>query len=234
MILRLSLLALVLMPFSASAAERAYSIGSFDRVRVEGPFDVRLTTAQSPRARAEGPTRSIEGLDIRVEGTTLIVRAGINGWGEQPVAGNQGAPVIIVSTSAIRNAIVLGGGRLSITGPLRGQRIELSVTGNGTIDAGAIDADLFTAAMYGSGTMKLGGRGAKVRLVANGTGGIDATALSAGDLTLLLDGPGQVQATARSTANVTSTGIGAVTVYGKPACTVKAAGPVSCGKLPAP
>lgn len=234
MIRRLSAIALLLLPVSAGAAERTYSIGSFERVRVEGPFEVRLTTGQSPRARAEGPTRSIEGLDIRVEGTTLIVRAGINGWGEQPVAGNQGAPVISVSTGAIRDAIVLGGGRLSIAGPLKGQRIELSVTGSGAIDAGAIQADLFNAAVYGSGTMKLGGRGAKVRLVANGTGGIDATALSAGDLTLSLDGPGQMQATARSTANVTSTGIGTVTVYGKPACTVKAVGPVSCGKLPTP
>ena len=236
MIRLLPALLLLLLPVSAGAADRTYSVGSFDRVRVEGPFQVQLLTGKSPGARASGDTRVIEGLDIRVEGTTLLIRAGINGWGEQPVAGNKAAPVITVSTSAIRGAIVIGGGRLSVTGPIRGQRIDLSVNGSGAIDAGAIQADQFNATMLGSGSMKLGGRAAKVQLTTNGTGGIDATALSASDLILLLDGPGEMRATARFTAKVTTTGLGAVTVYGSPACTVKAVagGPVSCGKLPAP
>ena len=236
MIRLLTALLMLLVPVSAEAADRTYSIGSFDRVRVDGPFQVQLLTGKSPGARASGDTRMIEGLDIRVEGTTLIIRAGINGWGEQPVVGNRGAPVITVSTLAIRSAMVVGGGRLSVTGPVRGQRIDLSVTGSGAIDAGAIQADQFNASVFGSGSMKLGGRAAKVRLTGNGSGGIDATALNASDLILLLDGPGEMRATARFTAKVTTTGLGAVTVYGSPACTVKAVagGPVSCGKLPAP
>jgi len=235
MIRFLSALALLLLPASAQAAERSYAIGSFERVRVEGPFEVRLTTGQSPRARADGDARAVQDIDVRVEGTTLIVRAGINGWGEQPVAAHQAAPTVTVSTPMLRSATVIGGGRLAISGPLKGQRIALAVTGSGTIDAGAIEADQFDAAVIGSGSMKLAGRSAKVRLAASGTGGIDATALSAADLTLLLDGPGRMTATAHSTANVTATGLGSVTVYGKPSCIVKAgAGPVSCGKLAAP
>lgn len=227
---------LLSLPVTAGAAERTYAVGSFDRIRIDGPFQVQLLTGKSPGARASGDARAIEGLDIRVEGTTLIVRAGINGWGEQPVAGSKGAPAITVSTLAIRSGIVVGGGRLSVTGLVRGQRIDLSVTGSGAIDAGAIEADQFNATMLGSGSMKLGGRAARVQLTANGSGGIDATALNAGDLVLLLDGPGEMRATARFTAKVTTTGLGAATVYGKPACTVKAVagGPVSCGKLPAP
>lgn len=107
---------------------------------------------------------------------------------------------------------------------------------SGAIDAAALDADQLNATLVGSGGIKLGGRAAKVRLMTNGTGGIDAVPLKADDLILLLDGPGEIRATARFTANVTSTGLGSVTVYGKPACTVKAVagGPVSCGKLPTP
>ena len=84
--------------------------------------------------------------------------------------------------------------------------------------------------------MKLGGRAAKVRLMNTGSGMLDAVPLSAGDLIAILDGPGELRASARFTAKVNTTGLGAATVYGKPACTVKAVGggPVSCGKLTAP
>lgn len=236
MIRLLSALALFSLAAPATAAERTYSIGSFDRIRVEGPFEVRLTTGKSPGARAEGAARATEGLDIRVEGTTLIVRASMNGWGEQPVAGNTGAPVIRVSTQAIRSATVIGGGRLTIGGAIKGQRVDLSLSGSGSLGAPTLDADQLNATLLGSGSMTLGGRAAKVRLTTSGSGAIDAAPLSAGDLILRLDGPGETRVTARFTANVTTTGLGAATVYGTPACTVKAVagGPVSCGKLPTP
>jgi hypothetical protein len=232
----LATVALALPLGSANAAERTYSVSNFDRIRVEGPFQVRLTTGKSPGARAEGAPQSTDGLVVRVEGATLVVRAGVNGWGEQPVAGDEGAPVISVSTPAIRGAALIGGGRLTIDGAIKGQRIDLSLNGSGSLDAPGLEADQLTAAMVGAGSMKLGGRAAKVRLMNTGSGTLDAVPLSAGDLIAILDGPGELRASARSTATVTTTGLGAATVYGKPACTVKAVGggPVSCGKLTAP
>jgi hypothetical protein len=220
----------------ADAATRTYSIGSFDRVRVEGPFDVRLATATSPGASAEGDPRTTDDLDIRVEGTTLIVRAGTGGWGERPPATNNDAPIIRVSTLMVRGAVVVGGGRLTMAGPLRGQRLDLSLTGSGTLNASGLAADELYVNLYGTGSVNLAGTAAKVRLITSGQGVIDATPLNAGDLTIRLDGPGETKASARFTASIVTTGIGAVTVYGKPACTVKAlaGGPISCGKLAMP
>jgi hypothetical protein len=236
MIRTLPALALIFLAGPAQAAERTYSIGSFDRIRVEGPFDVRLAIGPSPGARAEGDRHATDDLDIRVEGTTLIVRAGVSGWGEQPVAGATGAPVITVSTATIRSAAVIGGGRLSIDGPVRGQRIDLSLTGSGSLGVAGLEADQLYVTLLGSGDIALAGRAAKVHLSTSGPGRITAAPLVAGDLTLRLDGNGETQVTARYTANVTTTGIGAATVYGTPACTVKAVagGPISCGKLPQP
>jgi hypothetical protein len=220
----------------AHAAERNYSIGSFDRIRVEGPFDVRLATNASPGASAEGDPKATQNLDIRVEGTTLIVRAGLSGWGEQARAGAAGATVISVSTATIRRATVIGGGRLTIAGPLRGQRIDLSLTGSGSLAVSGIEADQLFVTLLGSGNIALAGKAAKANLNTSGPGTIAAAPLAAGDLVLRLDGNGETHATALYTADVTTTGIGAATVYGKPACTVKAVagGPVSCGQLAAP
>jgi|SRR5882757_839458 len=232
----LILIAPMLIAGPASAAERSYAIGNFDRIRVEGPFDVRLTTHEPPGARAQGDPRTTDDLDIRVEGMTLIVRAGAGGWGERPGASDTRAPVILVSTLLIRSATVIGGGQLAITGPVKGQRIDLQLTGSGGLDVSGLDADQLNATLLGSGNIKLVGRAAKVRLLTSGQGVIDAVPLSAGDLIVRLDGTGETRATARFTANVTTTGIGAATIYGDAACTVKAmaGGPISCGKLPTP
>ncbi|MEN2790100.1 head GIN domain-containing protein [Sphingomonas oligophenolica] len=236
MIRYLPLFAIVLAPGSAQAADRTYSIGSFDRIRVEGPFDVRLAIGPSPGARAEGDPHATDDLDIRVEGTTLIVRAGVGGWGEQAATGAIAAPVVTVSIATIRSALVIGGGRLSIDGPVRGQRIDLSLTGSGSLSVGGLEADQLFVTLLGAGDIALAGHAAKAHLTTSGPGRIAAAPLVADDLTLRLDGNGETRVTARYTATVTTTGLGAATVYGTPACTVKAmaGGPISCGKLPAP
>ena len=228
----------ILIAFAApaAAAERNVIVTSFDRLRVEGPFDVRVTTRHAPSARVEGNVRATDGVSVRVEGTTLIVTTGPKGWDEVPVIGKPGTPIIYLGTLSLRSAAVVGGGQVRVDGALRGQRIDLQVTGSGALKIDAIDADWVNATVLGSGAMTLGGRGARVRLIASGAGTIDAGALRGDDLTVRLDGAGAIQASARYTADAISTGIGAVTIYGKPACRVKAAagGPISCGEIAAP
>jgi len=228
----LAALPLICLATPAAAEQRSFAIGSFDRVRIDGPFRVIVTLGGSPGGSAEGDVRAIGDLDLRVEGTTLIVRAGLGGWGEQG-SGRQAAPVVRVSTQAIRSIVTVGAAQVSVGGPFRGQRLDLSLTGSGTLAAPTIDADQLFATVLGSGTMTLGGRAAKVRLTTSGSAAIVAATLVAGDLTVRLDGNGAIDAQARYTAAVTTSGLGAVTVYGKPACTVNAVagGPVSCGKI---
>lgn len=226
--------AAALFAVPATAAERNYSVGSFERIRVDGPFRVVLTTGTSPGAKAEGDPRITDNLEVRVEGTTLIVRAGVNGWGEQPVANAAGAPIIRVSTGMIRAAALIGGGDLTIIGALRGQRIELQLAGSGSVRTDGVDADQFSATVFGTGSMTLGGRAARVSLSTNGPAQMQAGNLVASDLTISTSGNGEMIAQARFTATIASDGVGSVTVLGAPACVVrgKPAGPISCGKVP--
>lgn len=215
----------------AAAEQRVFAIGSFDRIRVEGPYDVHVATGQSPAAAVEGEAEAVARIDLRVEGTTLIVRVGTGGWGERPQGGSRRAPVVRAATGMIRSAVVVGGGRLSVDGTLRSQRIDLSLTGSGVLAVPALDADEVNLTLLGSGGVTLGGRTGRARLITSGSGTTDATALEAGSLIVRLDGPGTTSAGARYTADVTTTGVGGVTIAGHPACTIHAAGggPVACG-----
>ena len=112
--------------------------------------------------------------------------------------------------------------------------MEVSVNGSGSLAVSEAGADELMATVIGAGQMTLAGHSQHARLLTNGPGTIDAAGLSVSDLTVRLDGSGETKANARYTAQVTTTGLGRVTVTGGAKCTVKAmaGGPVSCGTAP--
>ncbi|WP_375394463.1 GIN domain-containing protein [uncultured Sphingomonas sp.] len=228
MIRALLLLALIATP--ANAAERRVAIGSFDRVRIDGPFEVHIDTGRSPGGTIAGEASAIETVELQTDGNTLVIRRGIGGWAEQHRAAPTTPIVVRLGTIDLAGALVVAGGTLSVT-KMRGDRIDLSVTGAGSIVVGEASGDSLNATVIGAGTIGIAGRTGRARLATNGTGTIDAAALDAGDLFVRLDGPGTIQARARYTATVDDVGLGRVTVLGDPKCTVRAAagGPVACG-----
>ena len=91
---RLLLLVIMAIPLPAAAAERVVSVGSFERVRVDGPFEVRIVVGASPGATLTGDRDLIERVAVQVNGSTLRVRLGTGGWGERFATRNPAPPVI--------------------------------------------------------------------------------------------------------------------------------------------
>ena len=224
-------LPLLLAPLPVLAAERVFSVGSFERVRVDGPFEVRIETGASPGATASGERQLIERIAVAVNGGTLSVRLGTGGWGETFRADNAAPPVIVLRTPRLNSLAVSAGANVTVN-RMAGQRVELSLAGSGRVAAARVDADQLAASLVGAGTITAGGQANRARLITDGPGTIDASGLVTKDLTVLLTGPGETRARARYTASVTNTGLGKVTVAGDATCTVRSAGggPVSCGK----
>lgn len=226
-----ALLAAVLLSSGvpALAAERRVGVGTFDRVRIDGAFDVRIATGKSPRATLSGDSRALEFVDLRVDGTTLTLRRRSDDVATSRIAAS---PVVVtLSAQTLQSASVLGGGKLTITG-MRATRADVSVAGTGTILVEGMDAQQANASVVGGGAIVLSGRALHARLSTNGPGAIDASKLAADDLVVRLDGPGETLAQARYVATVSTTGLGRVVVTGNAKCTVRApaGGAVACGK----
>ncbi len=219
-------IALLLAASPALAAERTYSVGSYDRLRVDGPFEVHIVAGGSPRASAKGSDAMLSRLDLHVEGTTLTVRLGPGGWGETPKAAASRTPMVVTLST-----ILLSAGAQVTASKVSAQRLELAVNGAGTLAVEGVQADQLNAMLTGTGTIRLSGRANRARLASSGAGTIDAAALTVSELTVHVDGTGETRANARYTAQVTTTGLGKVTVLGTAKCTVKALadGPVVCG-----
>lgn len=225
--LRPLLLLALLAPGAATAADRRVAVGSFDRLRVEGPFDVRVTTGVSPGATLSGDRASIAAVELRTDGSTLIVRPGQ--LGEAARTGT-GPIAVALATPALATLNVVGGSKVTV-GRMKGQRVEVSLAGAGAASVAGADAEQLNVTVIGAGTVTIsGGRVARARLVASGPGGLDAAAVDVGDLTAHLDGLGTIRANARYSAQASNTGLGTVTIAGHPKCQVaKGGGAVSCG-----
>ncbi len=213
----------------AGAAERTYSITDFDKVQVDGPYRVTLTSGRSSGARAEGSAEALDHVSIDVQGGTLRVRRNRSAWGSYPGSG-AGPVAVTLTTRELRGAAVVGSGSLDID-RAKGLRVDLSVSGSGRLTVAAVEADNLVVGLLGSGRISLAGRARQLRATVQGSGDLAASGLSADDAQIGSDTAGSVAVTVLKSAKVTSTGAGDVEIAGSPACTVEAkgSGRVSCG-----
>ncbi len=223
----LALLALASLPATAAApvAQRNYSVTSFDRIRVDGPYEVRLKTNVAPFARASGSQASLDGVSVRVEGRTLIVRPSSGGWGGYP-GENRGPVTIEVGTHDLGTAWLNGAGTLIID-KIKGLGFDLAIQGSGSARIDSADIDQLKLGISGAGSARLAGRAAKMTATVRGTSSLDADGLSVKDAVIGAEGPAIVRANVTNAAKVDALGLAAVTLAGKPACTVNAKGSAS-------
>lgn len=222
------LLALAAGP--AFAAERHYTLTDFDRVQVEGPFQVALKTGGSSSAMALGSADALDRVAIDVQGRTLRIRQNRSAWGGYP--GEKTGPITIqLTTRDLRGASVNGSGTLAID-RARGMRLDLALSGSGRLGLASAEADLLAIALQGSGTVSIGGKAKSLRASIQGSGNLDAAGLAAEDADVAADTAGRIEVGVRRAATVTSTGQGDTRIIGSSSCTVRqtGAGQVFCGK----
>ncbi|MFZ5748544.1 MAG: GIN domain-containing protein [Pseudomonadota bacterium] len=216
--------ALALLSAASPADQRRFLLSSFDRIRVDGPFAITIREG-SPGAVATGDRRALAGLAIRVEGATLIVSAGAEGWRS---AGTRIETPSIAVTARNLATILVNGGAVVDVDTLTGHRVELGLNGSGSIRVAAIRADELVATLTGTGMLDLAGRADKARFRIYGAGGVDATKLTLGDAVIASETSGSIRANARYSAQIVALGAGSVRIEGGAECSITGPGPASC------
>lgn len=216
----------------AAAAERTYSVTDFDRVRIEGPFAVRLTSGRPAAASATGSQQALDRVSITVESGVLRIRPNRSAWSADPGAAS-GPVTIEISTRAVRAATVLGAGSLAMD-RASGMRVDLNVEGSGRIAVPAVAVDRLVVGLIGSGRIQIAGTAADLRASVHGWADLDAGALRAQAAQVVTDSAGRVAVGVEREATVTASGIGEVEILGAAACTLRgpSAGQVRCGTGP--
>ena len=208
-----------------NAATRNFGITGFDKIRVDGPYKVRLTTGVAPFASASGSTAALDGLSIDVRDDILIVHSSLDSWGGYP--GKDVGPVeVSLGTHELSAAWLNGSGTLSIN-HVEGLKFGLSVQGSGAADIAQADVDQFNVSVLGTASARLAGQAGKVTAVIRGISTFDASGLSTKDATLGADGAATIAANISGSVKVDATGPATVRLTGGPSCTLQVRGSAS-------
>ncbi|RYD54261.1 MAG: hypothetical protein EOP60_08105 [Sphingomonadales bacterium] len=225
--MRLAALTSLLLLTSAAApdVERRYMVTSFERVRVNGPFEIEIITGTNS-ASAKGMADAIERLSLRVSGNTLVINSGTPAWGRRA----QDAPEALrirIAAPVLKGLSASGGAQIRVA-EMRAARVDLALEGSSAIDVAGIRADELHAAHNGTGTLKLAGSAVTARVRGTLAGTVDASAFMANDAILLWESRAPLTIGVRYTAQITASGLGPVTILGKPFCSIRGAAPVTC------
>ena len=214
---------LLLAAAPAQGADRNFSVTSFDRIRVDGPYQVTVNTNVAPFARASGTQASLDGVSIKVEGRTLVVRANPSaGWGGYPGEG-RGPVTIELGTHELSTAWINGPGALIID-KVKGLSFDLAIQGAGTMRIDNAEVDVLKIGMSGAASTRIAGRAAKLTATVRGTSSLDAESLAIKDAVIGAEGPALVRASVSGTAKVDALGLASVTLAGAPSCETKTQG----------
>jgi hypothetical protein len=206
-------MALASLAAPADAATRNFGVSGFERIRVDGPYRVKLTVGVPPYAKATSNSASaLDGLVIEVQGRTLVIRNNRKSWGGYP--GESAAPVeISIGTHELSAAWLNGSGTIEID-KLRSFAFELAVQGSGAARVGSVEVDQLKVAVSGTAAASLAGNAKKLTGTVQGVSMIQASELKSKDATFSVVGPGTVRATVTETAKLNVQGPSTVDLAG--------------------
>ena len=209
----------------AGAATRNFGITSFTKIRVDGPFKVRLATGVAPFAKATGSTAALDRVLLEMRGDTLVVHNNLDPWTDYE--GNDAGPVeISLGTHDLASAWINGSGVLSID-RVKGLSFGLSVQGSGAGEIGRTDVDQLSVTVVGSASAKLAGEAAKMTAVIRGISSLDAADLSTRDATVGAEGSATIAADVSNSIKIDASGPATVRLSGGPSCILKVSGSAS-------
>jgi hypothetical protein len=208
-------------------ATRNFQVGDFRSLALTGSPDVVVTVGGAPSVRAEGDSRLVERLEIRVEDGSLKI--GVRESSSWNFFSHDRNATVHVTVPALEAAALTGSGDIRID-RVQSNRFVAAVAGSGDIEVGQLRADETSFTVAGSGGIRASGAAQRSHVDLAGSGDVDLRRLESRDAIVSLAGSGDVTARATQTARVSLMGSGDVTIVGPARCQIekRGSGEVHC------
>ena len=199
------------------------------RVKLDGLIELKLRQGKVASLTISGDKRSLVKITTLQSGDTLHIDSETQG-----LKMNHPTVHVELVLPALRELTSEGVGSSDVGG-FSGNELELSLDGAGSmkivadykkvkaslagighINLWVSDSDSVDLDLGGAGYITLGGRSKALKATLAGLGGLNAQQFQADSVNLDLSGLGSAVVTARKDATLNLSGLGSVTVYGKP------------------
>lgn len=195
---------------SGVKVEKARALGAFSKLRIDGPFDVRLAQAGSDQATVIADDNIEPLVETVVEGDALVVRmkreAGFT---------TRSAPLVRVDARALQAIAINGSGDLSAE-RFKADSLNLSIIGSGDVNFGLVEVKDLNVSISGSGDVRLAGRAEQQSWSVSGSGDVDARALAGKAAKVGISGSGDVAIGVTEQLDVQLSGSGDLSYGGRP------------------
>jgi DNA-binding CsgD family transcriptional regulator len=194
---------------------RDVAVGTFDRLKVSGPFKVAVFVSGEPtRVQLQGPPALLADTVVAVEGGTLTIRFREGAtWSWNPGSGVN----VVVSARSLDAVNLEGAADVEVYG-VHGETFTVTTEGSGAVKASGLDVGRVQLATGGSGGISVEGSARQATYVVGGSGSIDAMRLRVRNASIAIGGAGSTYANVSGTANISLSGNGRVEVVGGATC----------------
>jgi len=195
---------------SGVKVEKARALGGFSKLRIDGPFDVKLTQAGTDQAVVVADDNIEPLVETVVEGDALVVRmkrdAGFK---------TRSAPLVRVDARALQSIAINGSGDLVVE-RFKADSLNLNVIGSGDVHFGLVELKDLSVSISGSGDVRLAGRADQQSWTVSGSGDVDARALAGRVGKVSINGSGDVSVGVTEQLDVQLSGSGDLSYAGRP------------------
>lgn len=216
----------------AHAAQKNIGVTTFDTISIQGDFIVTVTEGTGASVQANGDTQALEALDVVVNSRRMLVirEKRVDDKPRGATKAKRKPVELVIRASGLSGVTMLGNGRINVSG-LRKPEVYFAMRGNGALIADKVDTRSMKLSLDGAGSLTVSGKTQALDVVMSGAGSLDTRGLAASDLTVNASGNGMGELVASRRAEITSQGLGTVTVTGRAACKVENSGlgDVYCG-----
>ncbi len=212
--------------------------GTFEKISIQGFVDVeyRQGGTQGAKISVYGSDNLVDLVEVKVTGGELLVS-----FKKNTSVQGQTRLKVIASSPSLNMVTINGSADVDLKGALKGEIMQLLVSGSGDIQAdnlsfptinaevkGSGDITLkqikcksFTSHVQGSGDIKVKGTANTATLTVNGSGDIDAKELIADVVDARISGSGDIDCFAKKELQAKASGSGDIKYRGKPANVTK-------------
>lgn len=195
---------------SGVRVEKVRSLAAFSQLRIDGPFDVKLSQAGSDQATVVADDNIEPLIETVVEGDALVVRmrrdAGFT---------TRSVPVVRVGARALQSIAIHGSGDLGVDS-FKADSLGLNIDGSGDAHFGLVELKELNVSIGGSGDVRLAGRAEQQNWRISGSGDVDARALAGRAAKASLSGSGDVDLGVTEQLDVQLSGSGDLSYAGRP------------------
>lgn len=233
--MRYSMAALLALPLVAAAvptvaATRAFPVPAFVKLRVEGPYTVRVHTGARASVDARGPAARIDKLVVESRGDTLVISTD-KGWSGHGMSWGNGDTVQVdIGVPMLETAELTGSGDVSVD-TIRTSSFAALMTGSGNLSIARLATSRLRANVNGSGALSITGRTGRADASVQGSGRLRGSGLAVDLLTASVAGSGDISIGPTRVAKASVVGSGNISIAGRPSCTRSkvGSGEIRCG-----